>query len=163
MLLLLPLVASAKALTLPPAAANPTLSYRVPETQTVLYINYFPYFQIPREDLKTAIDNIRYRMANHIKDKGDGWLLPKDDPIIETISTTESEGWDVMIQSSPVTVHLTYGVVLDVMEGWENLINGEMGPCQIFAAIQNTNRGQVGRLRVFKTRDVLGAGDLLTD
>ncbi|KAL9077234.1 MAG: hypothetical protein Q9161_000500 [Pseudevernia consocians] len=162
-LLLLPLVASTKALILPLAAANPTLSYRVPETQTILYINYFPYIQIPREDLKTAINNIRYRMANHIKDEGDGWLLPNDDPVIETISTAESEEWDVIIQSSPVTVHLTYGVVLDVMEGWENLINGEMGPCQLFAAIQNTRRGQVGRLRVFQPHDAVGAGDLLID
>ena len=60
-------------------------------------------------------------------------------------------------------MHLTYGVVLDVMEGWQNLINGQVGPCQIFAAIQNTKRGQVGRLRVVRSRGGAGTGDLLID
>lgn len=143
-------------------AANPTLTYYVPETQTILYINYFPHFQIPRLDLKTAINTIRTRMANHIAEEGDGWLLEMDDPIIETVSDgVEGEEWDIIIQSSPVTVHLSYGVVLDVMDGWESLINGQMGPCQIFASIQNAKRGQIGRLRIFKPRDVVRTKDLL--
>ena len=143
--------------------ANPTLTYYIPETQTVLYINYFPTFQIPREDLMTAINNIRNRMAHHIEDKGDTWLLPKDDPIIESIAGVESGNWDIIIQSSPVTVHLTYGDVLNVMEGWENLINGQVGPCQMFAAIQNSRRGQIGRLRMFRPGGTMEPGDLLMD
>lgn len=177
-LLLLPMIISIKALLLPLTpqnltisnlprhntsliTANPTLTYPVPETQTVLYINYFPHFQIPRQDLMTAINDIRNRMANHIQEKGDGWLLPKDDPILETISGVESEEWNIIIQSSPVTVHMTYGVVLDVMEGWENLINGQVGACQMFAGIQNVKRGQVGRLRMFRPPGTVGSGDLV--
>lgn len=178
--LLLPIVATTKAL-IPPlspqesrashllqlphnsslAAANPTLTYHVPETQTILSINYFPHFQIPREDLMTAIRKIRNRMNDHIRDKGDGWLLSKDDPILETIPEIESQEWDIIIESTPVTVRLTYGVVLEVLEGWENLIDGPVGPCQMFAAIENMRRGLVGRLRMFRPRDIMDARELL--
>lgn len=176
--LLLPIMLSTKALILPLephnltasnlllhnsslTTANPTLTYRVPETQTVLYINYFPHFQVPRENLMTAINNIRNRVANHIREKGDSWLLPKDDPLLETVSDSEGGEWYIIIQSSPVTVHLTYGVVLDVMEGWENLINGQVGSCQMFAGIQNVRTGQVGRLRMFRPSDIRETGDLV--
>ncbi|CAF9939846.1 hypothetical protein IMSHALPRED_001654 [Imshaugia aleurites] len=141
------------------AAYNPTLTYHVPRTPTVLYINYFPWYQVPRGDLLTAIRNIQKRMADHIEEKGDGWLLPPDDPIIETIRDVEHGNWNIVIQSSPVTVHLTYGVVLEVMDGWETLIGGQVGACQMFAAIQNERRGQLGRLRVFRP----GYGDLMTE
>lgn len=51
-------------------------------------------------------------------------------------------------------MHLTYGVVLEVLDGWCNLIEEQVGSCQLFAAIQDARRGRLGRLRVFKS----GAG-----
>lgn len=105
-------------------------------------------------------------MATHIQDSGDGWLLPRDDPLIETIpgiSGSSDEGeWDIVIQSSPVTVHLTYGVVLEVLDGWETLIKGPVvGSCQIFAAIQDAKRGQVGRLRMFRSMGAVEDGEFV--
>lgn len=105
-------------------------------------------------------------MAQHIETSGDGWLLPHDDPIIETIppavQSSDDEGWDIFIQSSPVTVHITYGTVLHVMDGWETLINGPVvGPCQIFAAIQDEKRGQIGRLRMSRSKGAVENGELV--
>ena len=102
-------------------------------------------------------------MHEHIQTSGDGWLLAPNDPIIETIPAAgvDDEGWDILIQSSPVTAHLTYGVVLEVMDGWENLVNGHViGACQIFAAIQEEGRGQVGRVRMFRVKGGGGMGGL---
>ena len=110
-----------------------------------------------------AINNIRTRMANHIEEKGDGWLTVHDDPIFERMLIAGETWWNVIIQSSPVTKHLTYGIVLNVMEGWENVINGQVGPCQMFAAIQDVRRGQLGRLRMFVAEDAISTGDLLMD
>ncbi len=55
-----------------------------------------------------------------------------------------------MIQSSPVTVPIMYHIVLEGIEDWQNLINGEVGLCQCFATIQITKGRQVGRLIVFR-------------
>ena len=96
---------------------------------------------------------MKQRVTFHLASHRDGWLVGSDDPLVEEVKTVANgEEWHVKFESNPWLgpwqrkQHLTYGIVLDVVETWMQLINGALGACHTFGSIMSSEWGHVGGL-----------------
>ena len=141
------------------APSNLDFTYQVPNTLTVLRGSSIPQSPVNPDGLLQILTNIKRRMLSHLQDHDDGWLLPADDPIVATLwPVLGVRKWEIVLASNPMkapsgrTQHLTYGVVVSVIDGWNQLINGLVGYCVVNFLIEDSEWGDVGKLSMYALR-----------
>ena len=95
-------------------------------------------------------------MLSHIETQGGCWLLPADDPILADVDMPDMipRRWRIVLTSSIVrasggrTQHLTYGIVVSAIDGWNQLINSLLGCCVVNLDIEDSDWGRVGTINM---------------